>query len=221
MRMAIAPDAQHDLEVLRHVVVGLTESRCDAPLHAAVDVEARCGELFRAFLLDAGWGEGERWTPLSRDLAEPVEDCGLRIELTGPDRADVRVAVQRAAFDRSTFTDESWRTMASGVPYADARCLVCFDDEGAAVAAATVWSAGRGRPGLIEPLGVHREHRGRGYGVAITIAAAGALRELGSSSAIVCTETSNVGAVATYLSAGFRQHPQVRDLRRPTDEAGT
>jgi len=44
--------------------------------------------------------------------------------------------------------------------------------------------------------------------------AVGALRELGSSSAVVCTPSSNVGAVATYRSAGFRQRPEVRDRCR-------
>lgn len=68
------------------------------------------------------------------------------------------------------------------------------------MAAATVWAAGPGRPGLLEPMGVHREHRGFGYGRAITVAAAAALRELGSSSAIVCAADSNVGAVVTYSS---------------------
>ena len=71
-----------------------------------------------------------------------------------------------------------------------------------------------GRPGLLEPMGVHREYRGHGYGTAISVAAAAALRELGSSSATVCTASSNVGAVATYKSAGFQQLPDVRDLHR-------
>jgi ribosomal protein S18 acetylase RimI-like enzyme len=104
--------------------------------------------------------------------------------------------------------------MASGLPYADARCVIAYDDQGNAVAAVTVWSAGRGKPGLLEPMGVHREHRGYGYDRAITDAAAAALQELGSSSAIVCTRSSNVGAVATYKSAGFQQLPEIRDQCR-------
>ena len=55
-----------------------------------------------------------------------------------------------------------------GVAYADARCLLGFDADDNAVAAITVWSAGPGRPGLIEPMGVHNEHRGHGYATAIT-----------------------------------------------------
>ncbi|MGI8679097.1 MAG: GNAT family N-acetyltransferase, partial [Jatrophihabitans sp.] len=115
---------------------------------------------------------------------------------------------------RSTFTDERWHAMAAGSPYADARCLVAYDDQGNAVAAVTVWSAGTGKPGLLEPMGVHREHRGHGYGKAITVAAAAALQELGSSSAGVCTPSANVGGVATYRSAGFQPLPERRDRYR-------
>jgi ribosomal protein S18 acetylase RimI-like enzyme len=63
-------------------------------------------------------------------------------------------------------------------------------------------------------MGVHRDHRGHGHGKAITLAAAAALRELGSTSALVCTPSSNAGAVATYKSAGFQPRPEVRDRRR-------
>lgn len=49
---------------------------------------------------------------------------------------------------------------------------------------------GVGRPGLLEPMGVHADHRGRGYGRAISRAAAAQLRGMGSSSALVCTPRS-------------------------------
>lgn len=213
-RLAIAPEAQHDEELARHMVADVTQPERGVLPHGEVYVEARFGELFRGLLFDDGWEADEPWTPLRRDLAEPVEDCGVRIEMTGPERAHVRAAVQRASFDKSTFTDERWHAMAAGPPYLDAQCLVAYDDQDTAVAAATVWSAGPGKPGLVEPMGVHREHRGHGYGKAITVAAAAALRKLGSSSAMVCAETSNVGAVATYKSAGFQALPEVRDLHR-------
>ena len=71
-----------------------------------------------------------------------------------------------------------------------------------------------GEPGLLEPMGVHQEHRGHGYGKAITVAAAASLQELGSSSAIVCTPNFNVGAVAAYKAAGFQQLPEIRGQRR-------
>jgi GNAT superfamily N-acetyltransferase len=214
LRLAIAPDAQDDEEVAQQMVADVTQPERGVLPDGNVDIEARSGALFRGLLLDDGWAAEEPWTPLRRDLAEPVEDCGVRIEVTGPEQAGVRAAVQCAAFDGSTFTDERWHAMAAGLPYTDARCLVAYDSEDTAVAAATVWTAGAGRPGLLEPMGVHRDHRGHGYGRAITVAAAAALQELGSSSATVCTPSSNVGAVATYRSADFQQLPDVRDLHR-------
>ncbi|GIJ29684.1 hypothetical protein Vqi01_48460 [Micromonospora qiuiae] len=214
VRLAISPGAGHDEELARQMVADVTQPERGVLPQGAVCVEARCDGVFRELLLANGWDLDEPWTPLRRDLAKPVEDCGVPIKAIGPEQAHVRVGVQRAAFDRSTFTDERWHAMATGSPYAEARCLVAYDDHGVAVAGATVWSAGPGRPGLLEPMGVHREHRGHGYGTAITVAAAAALRDMGSSSAIVCTESSNAGAVATYRSAGFQQLSDVRDLRR-------
>lgn len=95
----------------------------------------------------------------------------------------------------------------------EARCLGTYDDRGNAAAVVTVWSAGPGKPGLVEPMGVH-DHRGRGYGRAITVAGAAALREMGSSSARVRTPSSNAGGIATYRAAGFEARPEIRDRTR-------
>jgi ribosomal protein S18 acetylase RimI-like enzyme len=214
LRLTIAPDAARDEELAQQLVEDVSEPERDVLTAGKVSVEAPMGALVQDLLFGAGWNVDEPWTPLRRDLTEPVKDPGVRIEVIGPEQARVRAAVQRASFDGSTFTDERWHAMAAGLPYADARCLVAYDDQGVAVAAVTVWSAGRGKPGLLEPMGVHREHRGHGYGKAITLAAAAALQELGSSSAIVCTPSVNVGAVATYTSAGFQQLPERWDQRR-------
>lgn len=215
LRLALAPSVWADEELGAQLAADLEDPARGVLPAGSVDVEARFGGALAARLRAAGWGDGDPWTPLRRDLTGPVEDSGLRIEIAGPQLAAARTAVQRAAFERSRFTDERWAAMASGPLYADARCLLAYDDEGTPVAAATVWSAGPGRPGLLEPLGVHRDHRGRGHGRAIALAAAAALRELGSSCALVCTPTANAGGVATYVAAGFERRPDVPDLRRP------
>lgn len=214
LRVAIAPAAQHDEALAQQIVADVTRTERGVLPHGEASIEARFGERLRGLLFDNGWENEEPWTPLRRDLADPVEDCGLRIEVAGPELASVRVALQRAAIDNSTFSLQRWNAMVAGSPYVDARCLVAFDDQNRAVAVVTVWSAGPGKPGLLEPMGVHREHRGHGFGTAITVAAASALREMGSSSATVCTKRSNVGAVKTYQSAGFHQLPDVADLHR-------
>ncbi|MGV2918118.1 GNAT family N-acetyltransferase, partial [Streptomyces alfalfae] len=170
--------------------------------------------LLREVLLEAGWNPDEPWTPLRRDLSEPVRDCGLRIEVAGPRTAGTRAAVHRSAFGSPKFTEEVWHVLAAGPVYSDARCLIGYDDQDSAVAAATVWSAGPGKPGLLEPMGVHADHRGRGHGTAISVAAAAALREMGASSALVSTPSSNTAAVATYRAAGYEPSPERLDVGR-------
>ncbi len=214
LRLAIAPDAQTDEDLAHHLIADVVDPDRDILPPGIAYVEARGGELVPGLLHAAGWKPDEPWTPLSRSLSQPVNNPGIRIEAVGADLVPARVAVQRAAFTNSTFTDERWRMMASGPAYADSRCLLAFDADDNAVAAITVWSAGEGRPGLIEPMGVHHEHRGHGYARAITLAGAVALRALGSSSATVCTGSDNVAAVAAYRSAGFQPQPEVRDWRR-------
>ncbi len=212
VRMALAPRVDDDEALARTLVRDLEDPArgvLDAP---QVNVEARFGSAFRSRLRADGWSAGEPWTPLVRDLSEPVEDCGLRVEAVGPERVGDRVAVQRAAFDRSTFTVERWHQMSRSPAYRQARCLVGYDGQDQAVAAVTVWSAGPGRPGLLEPLGVHRDHRRHGHGTAIGLAAAAALRDLGASSALVATPSTNELAVTTYASAGYHRLPDVADF---------
>ena len=214
IRLAIAPDGQQDEPLARRLVEDMSQPERGVLPAGRVNIEAPAGALVQGLLAGHGWGTDEPWTPLRRDLAEPVGRSDVRVEVVGPEQVPARVAVQRASFDSSVFTEDSWRAMAGGAAYADARCLVAYDERGTAVAAVTVWSAGPGKPGLLEPMGVHRDHRRRGHGTAITVAAAAALRELGSSAAVVCTPTSLAGAVATYRAAGFQPLPEVRDRYR-------
>jgi ribosomal protein S18 acetylase RimI-like enzyme len=211
IRMGLSPAVDQDAAFAAQVLADL------GPAGIGL-VEARFGAAFRDLLDRSGWVADEPWTPLSLDLTDEVGDHGLRVEVVGSHNAQDRVAVQRASFPKSTFTLERWQAMAAAPPYRRARCLVGYDGDGVPVAAVTVWSAGEGRPGLMEPLGVHRDHGGHGYGRAITRAAAAALREMGASTATVCTPSSNVGGVATYVSAGFRKMPDVADFRRPSVE---
>lgn len=212
LRLTTAPDARRDEELARQLVTDLTRPEHGVLPAGAVNVEAPSGTLVNDLLADEGWGTDAPFTPLLRDLTDPVEDVGVRIEVVGPDQVSERTAVQRASFDGSTFTDQRWHAMAAGPLYADARCLLAYDDAGEALGAITVWSAGPGKPGLIEPLGVYPRHRGHGYGIALTVAGAAALRERGSSSALVVT--SRPAAVTTYMSAGFERLPERLDRRR-------
>lgn len=219
-RMALSPTVDGARAVAEQLVADLSDPARGVLPAGEGTVEARFGSAFRSLLVERGWEADESWTPLHRSLVEPVEDSGLRIEVLDADDPDARVlrdriAVQRAAFSNSTFGEEQWRTMAETSAYRRARCLVGYDAEDNAVATATVWSAGEGRPGLIEPLGAHAGFRGLGHGRAITIACAAALREMGASSVTVCTPSENVGGVRAYVSAGFTAQGESTDFRRP------
>ncbi|MYQ78835.1 MULTISPECIES: GNAT family N-acetyltransferase [unclassified Streptomyces] len=215
IRLTTAPDARRDEELARRVADDIALPTHGVLPQGRAAVEAPRDALVRDVLGERGWGTDEPWTPLRRDLTGPVPAPDLAIEVSGPGLAHQVAAVHRSAFQGSRFTDAGWRAMAAGPLFTDARCLLGRDERGDAVATVTVWSAGPGRPGLLEPMGVHRDHRRRGHGRAITLAAAAALRELGASSALVCTPSSNTGGVAAYLSAGFERRPEIHDRFRP------
>lgn len=218
-RMTVAPHLWRDDELARRVVTDVDRPERGILPAGKVAVEAPDGTLVKELLPGAGWGLGDPWTPLRRDLSEPVHVAGIRIVVVGPAQVSELTAVHRAAWGATRFTDHLWRAMATGLPYADARCLLAYDEGGAPVAGVTVWSAGPGRPGLLEPLGVHPEHRLRGYGRMVCVAAAAHLRELGSSSATVCTNRAS--AVATYRAAGYDELPVRWDMDRGvTSESG-
>ncbi|WP_193627372.1 GNAT family N-acetyltransferase [Brevibacterium sp. CFH 10365] len=71
------------------------------------------------------------------------------------------------------------------------------------------------RTGIVEPLGVHSEHRGYGFGTGMTLGAASVLRDMGASSITVATPSSNDAAVAAYRAAGMDSLGEVRDHLRP------
>lgn len=215
LRVTTAPDLRDDEVLARRIADDVARPEHGVLPTGAVDVEVPPGAVLGDVLADLGWGAGETMTPLRRDLTGPVEEPGVRVEVVGPEHAEQRAAVQRAAFEGSTFTPERWHDMASGPLYTDARCLLAYDDAATPVATITVWSAGPGRPGLVEPMGTHHAHRRHGYGRAITLAGAAVLRDLGASSAFVCTMSSLTGAVATYRAAGFEALPESTDRHRP------
>lgn len=220
LRIALDPDLQGDAAL----AAALADDLHDPGRGALPDVdggdasvEAPSDAALHDALTAHGWLPDEVWQPLRRDLSAPVPELrdGLRIQLVDVADADERTAVHRASFGGGSFDADAWHAMAAGPAYADARCLLVRDAAGTAVAAATVWSAGPGRPGLLEPLGAHRDHRGRGLGTAVAVASAIVLRDLGASSALVCTPSSSMQAVATYRSAGYADLPERTDRRRP------
>lgn len=215
LRMTVAPGVWREEDLAREVVSDLSEPGRGVLPTGKVAVEVPDGTRVQELLSEGVWSAGDAWTPLRLPLAEPVDQTILQIEVVrSAEQVSTCTAVHRSAWGSERFTDEKWHTMAAGSPFADARCLLARDHTGVAVATVTVWSAGPGRPGLLEPLGVHADHRRRGYGAAICRAAGAQLRDMGSTSVLVCTPSSLRSAVVTYEAAGFERGPERLDRSR-------
>lgn len=223
LRFAIDPGLLDDESLAVRIAADVDQPRTGVLDAGEAVVEARGADALGLQLAAHGWVPDEPWTPLDRDLSDPVDVAagGLRIRVVSPADTEDWVRVHRSAFRGETISDEDLRDFVSGWVgvaasplFGTARILGLHDAHDALVAVAAVWSAGLGRPGLIEPMGVHQDQRGHGYGTVVTRAAAAALRELGASSAIVCTESANTAAVATYVAAGFTARDEVADWIR-------
>ncbi|MFD1835492.1 GNAT family N-acetyltransferase [Brachybacterium rhamnosum] len=226
LRLGIDPAAAEDEELAARLRDDLAAGPGALFPAEQLAVELRHGLALDQVMRAAGWTEGEPWTPLRRPTApagsgsgdEAIADTDLAVSTVDPDRpgAEEWAAVIRSGFPGSTLTGEHWQGFAAHSLYARyGRTLLGRDREGTAAAAAVVWSDGPGRPGLLEPIAVSAAHRRRGYGRAISLAAVAALEELGASSAMVATPSTQPGAVRTYRAAGFVTGGPVRDLVRP------
>jgi ribosomal protein S18 acetylase RimI-like enzyme len=210
LRPTIRPDRADDRAVadaLGTLAQSLAKADffCDTPPHTAL----------RAFLVDRGWVLEEPWALLYRPLSADDADLGASLGHAVETEDDVRgrVDVQFHAFAHSTFTVARWRQMAAGPGYRRDLDLLRRDDDGVPVAGATSWTAGPGRVGILEPVGTHRDHVGRGHGPAVTLAAIGALARAGASGVTVQTPISNHGAVRAYQRAGLRLIDRLHAVR--------
>jgi ribosomal protein S18 acetylase RimI-like enzyme len=208
-RPRLAPDCLHD-----PVVCGAVAEALDAMDHPQCWSDARPDSLLRAELVARGWRlDPDPWVALHVDL---TRTSAPQIDGVGPTGTDVdaRVAVQRAGFERSTFTADAWHRMAEGPRFRPELDLVARDPDGVPVAVATAWTVGLGRCGILEPVATSAEHRGKGHGRRVVRAALAALAAAGASGASVATPGGNDPAVALYESAGMRQIERLQGLVR-------
>lgn len=219
LRPLVRPDRMHDLAVATTLL-----KYADAmPRDSAAYTDAACGSTYRSLLSAAGWDvDPDPWVALYRPLSAAdgesiaVDDSGAQATTlkTDEDIAD-RVAVQRAAFERSTFTVDRWHQMAASPAFDPAYEYLRRTADGTPVAAATGWSGGRGKCAILEPVGADPEYSGQGHGKAVSLAVIAALARGGSSGVTVWTPAFNTAAIRTYESCGLRQVEIARAMVRP------
>jgi ribosomal protein S18 acetylase RimI-like enzyme len=214
LRPLIRPDCVHDLAV----ATALLEYVDAMPRDDAAFSDAASGSAFRSLLSAAGWElDPDPWVALYRPLtpADGNRDDPLCSELTNAADIADRVAVQRAAFANSTFTVERWHQMAAGPGFDPAFEFLRRNADGTPVAAATGWSAGPGKCGILEPVGTDPAYSGQGHGKAVSLAVIAALAHGGASGVTVWTPASNSAAIRTYEACGLRQVEISRAMTRP------
>jgi GNAT superfamily N-acetyltransferase len=214
LRPAVRPDRIHDLQLAQALADVVDAGDDDCPASS----EAPGGSALRTVLSSRGWTvDPDIWTVLYRPLTSAdgaFDDPQSRPLADSRDIAD-RVAVQRSAFSGSTFTVQRWHQMAAGPGYDAAFDLLRRADDGTPAAAATGWSAGPGRCGILEPVGTSPDSAGHGHGRAVSRAVIAALARAGASGVAVHTPLSNATAVRAYESCGLRQVELTTDLVRP------
>lgn len=218
LRMAMDPDMLADRRVAEQIAIDLDTPAIGVLPAGPVAVEARGMKQLTRCLLDRGWAHGEQWSTFRWIFSEPVPPPDTHIQMIDARQAGDFVEVHWNAFketglpcaDRVRLI-ERFENMLRG-PFADrGQALIGFDN-GTPVAVALVWSAGTGRPGLLEPLGVHVEHRRKGFARAMITASAAALQHMGASGMFVATNLD--GARRTYLETGFSPDAPVADICR-------
>ena len=217
VRPRLAPTSAFDPDVAEALAEAV-----DAVAGPEVFSDADPGTPFRAALAARGWAtEPESWVCLYRALTaadsaveDPLTAATSASGAAGAAAVADRVAVQRAAFDGSTFTIEAWHRMAAGPGFQQGLDLLRRTPSGEPAAACTAWPSRPGACAILEPVGTHREHQGQGHGKAVVLAAVAALARAGASGVCVHTPTDNAAAVAAYVSCGLRpisyDHAMVR-----------
>jgi GNAT superfamily N-acetyltransferase len=214
LRPAFRPDRVHDLQLAR-LLADLAEGIEEGA--SSSWSEAPGGSALRTELSSRGWTiDPDTWTVLYRPLTSGDADDDDPQSHPLADDGDIadRVEVQRSAFEGSTFTVQRWHQMAAGPGYDPALDLLRRSDDGTPVAAATGWSAGPGRCGILEPVAAHPDFAGHGHGRAVSRAVIAALARAGASGVAVHTPLANGGAVRAYEACGMRQVELTTDLVR-------
>lgn len=225
LRMAFAPDVLNDDKLACSVADDLMNPSSGITTGDTVIVEARGAHTLTDILRQRGWCDDAPWVPLVNDSKRPdvgsaAGDADVHVQPAGRDDVGEWAAVHWSAFkgvpcDAASHERYSARirNVFDGLFAEQCKPLIARDAGGTAVAIACVWFAGSGRPGLIEPMGVHADYQGRGYSKMVTSAAVDRLSSGGASSAVVVAEGENSGAQEAYKSAGFTPLSTVCDLQ--------
>jgi ribosomal protein S18 acetylase RimI-like enzyme len=218
-RCAIAPGALFD-HALANEIIDEATNRLECT-DEGLWLEPPPGpSALAAVLAERGWLRSEEtWLHLWRrftdaDFSPPEPPAGAVVRPLRPDDLERRVALQRAAFTGSTLTVPRYLRMRARPGHDERFDLVC-ETSGELVAFCVAWLGAPGGAALLEPVGAHPEHRGRGYAAATVRTAFAALAAAGASGVAVFTPSDNLAAAALYRAVGMVTVELRHDFHRP------
>jgi GNAT superfamily N-acetyltransferase len=149
------------------------------------------------------------------DCCKVEKGFSLR-SVRGEEDVGARVAVHRAAWEPSRFTEESYRNVMRAWPYRSDLDCVAEAPDGTFAAYVLCWYDEANGVGEFEPVGTHPAYRRRGLGAAVCSFALTRLHGEGAQKAIVYARGGDADrpARALYESMGFRQHTRATELRK-------
>ena len=166
-------------------------------------------------LVAAGWSltrDAPWMTQHSLDLAElpPVPRVpGYSFRAIEPDEAAARAACHRGAWEGSKVSEAAYRRLTTIPPYRTTLDWVAIHG-GEMVSSALLWWDEATGSVLVEPVGTHPAHAGRGLAAAVSLAALTAARGLGATRGLVIPRGDDdyPAPGRVYRSIGFRPGPR-------------
>lgn len=157
----------------------------------------------------------------TRSLPQPSLPQGYRLRsMRGEEDLERRVEVHRRAFEPSQMSIDKYRRLQSMPHYRLEHDLVVEGAGGEFAAFTMAWWDPVGRVGELEPVGTHPDHRRKGLGQAVNLAALNLFAELGADWALVFSGTANAASEALYRSVGFERSGLHRRYERRAARPG-
>lgn len=164
-------------------------------------------------LADHGYApeEGEFTVYQERDLEDlPTSPlpAGYRLRVLEDDDAAAWIPLMRASFPNSRVDTTSYGVFRSAWPFRRELHWVAEAPGGTFAATALMWLDEDNATAQLEPVGTHRDHRRKGLGSAVCLAAMRAAKDLGARTALVFPPGDDERPIprSLYESIGFRSY---------------
>lgn len=167
--------------------------------------QLRAESLARRGYKPGSGGNTRLWQRLGSEPHAPMATTGFTVgQVETKDDMKRRAFVETSSFHYDGVTGDSWRLLTQRLPrYRPELDLIAVAQDGTGASACTCWYDEATRCGEFEAVGTSKAYQRRGLGRAVIIEGLRRLQQLGATTAVVQTQTTNAPAIALYQSCGF------------------